>query len=242
VTDGPVASAAKLPPKVWIVVGVGTVGFFFYTKSRSAATASTATTSDPTLNGSANGGATSGAGDVGSGPGGWVSGTSPLPNEQNAPSSPATNEEWAYKAEQDLIARGYSPTLVDSALRHYITGQLLSTSEWAVISIALSLEGPPPEQIGGNVGTPPTRVPPTTPPPPPTQASPPRKAIPPPIVRRPTSRPPRYYTVQRGDTLWKIAQHYYRNGALWPKIYNANRSIIKNPNRIQVGWRLVIPY
>lgn len=241
-TDGPVATATKLPPKVWLIVGVGTVGFFFYSKSHTAARASAdAATADPTLNGSADGGVSVGGG-VGTGPGGWVSGTTPLPNEQNAPTTPATNEEWAYKAEQDLIARGYSPTLVDSALRDYITGQQLSTAEWAVISIALSMEGPPPEQIGGNLGTPPSRVPPTTAPPPPTQASPPRKVVPAPVTHRPTTRPPRYYTVQRGDTLWGIARHFYKNGALWPKIYNANRKTIKNPNKIQVGWRLVIPY
>lgn len=49
------------------------------------------------------------------------------------------------------------------------------------------------------------------------------------------------YVVKRGDTLWAIAKKYYGNGAQYPKIYNANRNIIKNPNLIYPGQKLVIP-
>lgn len=48
------------------------------------------------------------------------------------------------------------------------------------------------------------------------------------------------YTVQSGDTLWKIAQKVYGNGALWNKIYADNKAIIKNPNKIYVGQVLMI--
>lgn len=51
----------------------------------------------------------------------------------------------------------------------------------------------------------------------------------------------RYYTVKRGDCLWKIAKKYYGNGALYTKIYNANRDKIKNPNLIYVNQRFIIP-
>lgn len=51
----------------------------------------------------------------------------------------------------------------------------------------------------------------------------------------------RTYTVVSGDTLWGIATRYYGNGAQYPKIYNANRNIISNPNLIYPGQRLVIP-
>lgn len=42
------------------------------------------------------------------------------------------------------------------------------------------------------------------------------------------------YTVVKGDCLWFIARRkeYYGNGFAWPKIYNANRDQIKNPDLI----------
>lgn len=49
------------------------------------------------------------------------------------------------------------------------------------------------------------------------------------------------YTVKRGDSLWNISKKYYGSGAKYTKIVNANKSLIKNPNVIQVGWKLTIP-
>lgn len=59
----------------------------------------------------------------------------------------------------------------------------------------------------------------------------------------PTPAPsPRTYTVQTGDTLWNIAEHYYGNGALYPKIYDVNRAAIgDDPNLIHPGTVLIIP-
>lgn len=51
----------------------------------------------------------------------------------------------------------------------------------------------------------------------------------------------RTYTVKKGDCLWNIAKKYYGNGALYTKIYNANKNLIKNPDLIYVGWVLIIP-
>lgn len=49
------------------------------------------------------------------------------------------------------------------------------------------------------------------------------------------------YTVKSGDTLRKIAQHFYGDEMKWPKIRDANRAEIPNPDRIQVGMKLTIP-
>ena len=51
----------------------------------------------------------------------------------------------------------------------------------------------------------------------------------------------RTYTVQKGDSLWKIAQKELGSGTLWNAIYEANRDTIQNPNAIWVGQVLVIP-
>ena len=47
------------------------------------------------------------------------------------------------------------------------------------------------------------------------------------------------YTVQRGDTLGRIAQKFYGNPHKYPLIQRANN--ISNPSRIWVGQVLVIP-
>ncbi len=49
------------------------------------------------------------------------------------------------------------------------------------------------------------------------------------------------YTVQAGDYLGKIALNLYGDASKWSNIYEANRSILKNPNDLQPGQVLVIP-
>ena len=60
--------------------------------------------------------------------------------------------------------------------------------------------------------------------------------VPAPVVKNTTSY--LTYTVQAGDTLWKIARKYSCSVA---GIVAANSDRIKNPNRIHVGWQLKIP-
>ena len=51
----------------------------------------------------------------------------------------------------------------------------------------------------------------------------------------------RTYTVQPGDTLSKISKEFYGNPNQYMKIFEANRTQLKNPNEIQVGQQLVVP-
>ena len=49
------------------------------------------------------------------------------------------------------------------------------------------------------------------------------------------------YEVKSGDSLSKIAQKYYGDPALYTKIFEANRDLLKDPNKIQPGQKLRIP-
>lgn len=51
----------------------------------------------------------------------------------------------------------------------------------------------------------------------------------------------RVIVVQSGDTLSKLAKKAYGDYKAYPKIFEANPEVIKNPNQIFVGQRLRIP-
>ena len=44
-----------------------------------------------------------------------------------------------------------------------------------------------------------------------------------------------------GDTLGAIAKKYYGKASLYPKIFEANKDILKNPDVIKPGQKLRIP-
>lgn len=50
-----------------------------------------------------------------------------------------------------------------------------------------------------------------------------------------------YYVVKKGDTLSKIAKELYGDPMLYPKIFEANRDILSDPDRIKPGQKLRIP-
>lgn len=50
-----------------------------------------------------------------------------------------------------------------------------------------------------------------------------------------------WHDVVSGDTLSKLAKHYYGDPGLYMKIFEANRDVLKDPNLIKVGQRLRIP-
>ena len=49
------------------------------------------------------------------------------------------------------------------------------------------------------------------------------------------------YTVVKGDSLSKIAKHFYGNANRWHSIFDANRDQLDDPDRIKPGQVLKIP-
>ena len=50
-----------------------------------------------------------------------------------------------------------------------------------------------------------------------------------------------YYTIKKGDTLSAIAKQFYGKANDYPKIFEANREVIKDPNLIFPGQKIRIP-
>jgi len=64
------------------------------------------------------------------------------------------------------------------------------------------------------------------------------------VVAAPPSErvtPVQTYIVRAGDTLSKIALHFYGDAKASPRIFEANRNVIKNPDLIHPGEVLKIP-
>lgn len=151
------------------------------------------------------------------------------------------NKGAATTAPTGTIPMGYDPAQLGLSTTQYET----------LLSQMRNLQGA--ESQPGDVG-------PTGPPGPPGTPAPPTPTpapVPTPTPT-PTAPPPaqqRYVTVTKfpstHGTLWGIAQDYYGNGAMWPRIFEANRSgklradntpgLISNPNLIYTGWRLIVP-
>ena len=50
-----------------------------------------------------------------------------------------------------------------------------------------------------------------------------------------------FYIIKSGDTLSKLAKNYYGNAQDYPKIFEANREVIKDPDLIYVGQKIRLP-
>ena len=71
----------------------------------------------------------------------------------------------------------------------------------------------------------------------------PEPAAPLPPIPTPTgtSGQSQTYVVVSGDSLSKIAKRYYGDANQWPRIYQANRDQISDPDLIHPGQTLKIP-
>lgn len=62
-----------------------------------------------------------------------------------------------------------------------------------------------------------------------------------PAEAQPEAAEGRTYTVVSGDSLWKISEAMYGSGAKYKHIFEANRDILDDPDRIFPGQVLKIP-
>jgi nucleoid-associated protein YgaU len=61
------------------------------------------------------------------------------------------------------------------------------------------------------------------------------------LTSPPAVEPTVFYTVKKGDSLSKIAKAHWGDANKWPKIFEANKEVIKNPDLIYPGQQLRIP-
>ena len=64
---------------------------------------------------------------------------------------------------------------------------------------------------------------------------------PPPKPEEPAPPRVQYYSVERGDTLSGIAKQFYGNAMKYPAIFEANREVIEDPDKIYPGQKIRIP-
>ena len=58
---------------------------------------------------------------------------------------------------------------------------------------------------------------------------------------REAAPPAQYHTVVKGDTLSAIAKKYYGDASKYPEIFEANKPMLKHPDKIYPGQSLRIP-
>ena len=61
------------------------------------------------------------------------------------------------------------------------------------------------------------------------------------VEKEPVAPQQEIYEVKKGDSLSKIALQYYGDMKQWPKIFEANKNQISDPNKIKIGLKLIIP-
>jgi len=62
-----------------------------------------------------------------------------------------------------------------------------------------------------------------------------------PPARKPLLTEGEVYVVEKGDTLGDISERFYGTSRYWKLIFEANRDLLSNPDRLVVGMELTIP-
>lgn len=144
ITDSLTKKMGPLPAWAWILLVGGGLGFYLYVqrnKSTVNTAASTGSSADTGF-----GTTRQGAGNLGTagGTGTDVATTTAI----------QTNQQWSVKAQNLLVAMGYDPVTVTTAIANYLGGNVLTAQQSALISEALRSAGPTPEPVPPAVSTP----------------------------------------------------------------------------------------
>ncbi len=59
-------------------------------------------------------------------------------------------------------------------------------------------------------------------------------------VQEPAQQKIEIYEIQKGDTLWAIAEKFYGDGNKYKKIFEDNKEVIKDPDKIYPGQKIRI--
>ena len=108
-----------------------------------------------------------------------------------------------------------------------------------LVAVATMITTPPAASPPPSAPAPPALILPASTPP---SASPP--AVPPVVAPAGETGSNRghVHVVRAGDDLWSLAERYYGQGTDWRRIATANPTVLTGgPDRLEVGWRLVIP-
>ncbi|MCM8831165.1 MAG: LysM peptidoglycan-binding domain-containing protein [Candidatus Omnitrophica bacterium] len=57
----------------------------------------------------------------------------------------------------------------------------------------------------------------------------------------PVEKQYQYYIIQKNDTLQKISQKFYGTTRKWKLLYEVNKDVLKNPDKIYPGTKIRIP-
>ena len=150
------------------------------------------------------------------------------------------NDDWLRQAVAFLIEQGENPGAAQNALQAYLEGEDMSYAQGLMRDKAIKKFGVPPENFRAGTSAAKPVKPTPTPKPKPAPVKPVSK--PKPVEKpkpKPAPKPKRTHKVVRGDTLWDLAQKYYKNPQKWGTIASANK--ISNPRTLQIGKVLVIP-
>jgi hypothetical protein len=215
-----------LPLGAWVAVVGGGLGIAIWARSKSSG-------GDPEIVDDISGQPGVGDGSVSQ----WTPTSPPTTAIGGDSTEPTTNEAWAVRSINWLIAQGYDASESDSAIRKYIAGNDPGPSmkEYVLQGLALKHFGSPPQPL-----PPPLNGPPTIPPPPPTGPPPVVTPPPPPVVGPPPS--PAFQTVLAG---WHVDQWITDVRKGWGsaggnKNFSYSQFIAWNPTAIfNIDWRSI---